>query len=264
MEPNPLEFIGANFPPPDPTAIDRAKPIAEEMGHFLADNPVISTDDESRAAKDLRDRFILALKSVDEERDAKVRPLNAEVKAINADYHKLHNTAKEKPGLWNKLAAQLWTRMNAYALELERKQKAAAEAARRAADEQARLAREAEQREIEAATEAASGVCTDIGKATEEADEAFTRFRQLDWRAERVEASAAKTRITGGICNAVSLKDHETLHVTDWHAAIVEMSGDDGRIPNDIADAILKCARAHRKAFEQLPNGVTATYERSL
>jgi hypothetical protein len=260
MESNPLEFIGANFPPPDPTAIDRAKPIAEELARFLSGNPVITTDDESRAAKDLRDRFLLALRSVEDERKGKVRPLNEQVDAINADYHKLHNTAKEKPGLWNKLAAQLWARMNVYALELDRRQKEAARAAREAADEQARIARELEQREIEAATEAASGVCdVDIARVTEEANEAFSDYRRLDWRADRLEASAAKTRITGGQLNAVSLKNRETLSVTDPLKAIAAIG-----LTDRIAAAIIMEARAYRESMGNLPAGVTASFERSL
>jgi hypothetical protein len=261
MEPNPREHIGGNFPPSD-SAIDRAKPVAEELGRFLADNPVFS-EDEIRAAKAIRDRFALALRSIEDERKLKVGPLNEQVKAINAEYHRLYNSDDKRPGLWNKLAGQLWSRMSAYALEVERQRQEAARRAREAADEAARLAREAEQREIEAATDAASGVCTDIGAATEAANEAFSVYRRKDWTAQRAEGST-KVRIVGGIGNAVSLKDHETLIVTDWKAAIEEMSGDDGRIPQDIADAILKCARAHRKAFEQLPAGIGATYERSL
>jgi len=254
--------IGHNQPP---NAIELARPTFDELGKLLANIPVITNEDEARAAKAILDRAGLAFKDLEAERSAKVGPLNEKVKVINADYHRLHNADKKRPGLWDKLVGQLWTRMSAYALELERQRQAAARAAREAADEQARLAHEAEQREIEAATDAASGVCdVDTAKATEEANEAFSDYRRLDWRADRLEASASKVRLTGGIGNAVSLKDHETLHLTDWRAAIVEMSGDDGRIPQDIAEAILKCARAHRKAFEQLPNGVEAKYTRGL
>ena len=260
-----LATIGHNNPPADPTAIDRAKPIAEELGTFLSENPVLSTEDEVRAAKALLDRFVIALRSMEDERDAKVRPLREQVNMINGEYFRFHNPDKKRPALWDKLVNLLWAKMNAYALELERRRQEAAALAREAAAEQARLAREMEQREIEAATDAASGVCdVDIARATEEADQAFVRFRQLDWKADRAEASASKIRITGGALNAVSLKDHETLHVTDWKAAIEEMSDDSGNPPKDVADAILKCARAYRKVFEELPAGISVSYERSL
>jgi hypothetical protein len=256
---NPRAVIGGNQPPE--TAIDRAKSIAEELGAFLSANPVLTTEDEVRAAKALLDRFVLALRSMEDERDAKVRPFRDQVNTINGEYFRFHNPDKKRPALWDKLAAQLWARMNAYALELERQRQEAARAAREAAEEQARLAQEAEQREIEAATDAASGVCdVNIARATEEADQAFTRYRQLDWKADRAEASASKVRITGGALNAVSLKDHETgLIVTDWRSAIEEMG-----LTKDIADAITKSARAYRKLTDALPTGVEATFERSL
>jgi hypothetical protein len=252
--PNPLERIGGNFPP---DAISLAAPTVEELRLFLADNPVISDDDEARAAKAILDRVALALKDVESERDGKVRPLNEQVKETNAAYHQFHNASK-KNGLWDKLVGQLWSRMSAYALEVERQRQEAARRAREAANEAARLAREAEQREIEAATDAASGVCTDIGAATEAANEAFSVYRRKNWTAQRAEGST-KVRIVGGIGNAVSLKDHETLTVTDWKAAIEEIG-----LTQDIADAILKGARTYRKACGDLPSGVTATYERSL
>jgi len=257
-----LAPIGHNQPP---SAIELARPTFDELGKLLADNPVITSEDEARAAKAILDRTGLAFKDMEAERSAKVGPLNEKVKVINADYHRLHNADKKRPGLWDKLVGQLWTRMSAYALELERQRQAAARAAREAADEQARLAHEAEQREIEAATDAASGVCdVDIAGATEAANEAFSDYRLLDFKAERLEASALKVRLTGGIGNAVSLKDHETLHVTDWKVAIEEMGEHDGELPASIAEAILTAARAHRKAYGKLPAGISQLFERRL
>src|SRR5258707_15405088 len=76
--PNPRERIGANNPP---GALELAKPIVEELGQFLNDFPVIANDGEARKAKAISDRVFLALKSVEEERDSKVRPLNERVAA---------------------------------------------------------------------------------------------------------------------------------------------------------------------------------------
>jgi hypothetical protein len=253
--------IGHNQPP---AAIEMAAPTVEELRLFLADNPVISDDDEARAAKALLDRVILALKDIESERDDKVRPLNEQVKAINAEYHHLHNVNKKTPGLWDKLVNQLWSRMSAYALDVERRRFAAEQAARHAAEEAAEEARRAAEAEAVARDMAADGVCDiDMAGAIEAADTTSQIALRAMWTARRAEGNT-KVRITGGIGNAVSLKDHETLTVADWRSAIEEMSGDDGRIPQDIADAILKCARAHRKAFDQLPAGVIATYVRSL
>ena len=74
--PNPRERIGGNQPP---SAIELAKPTVEELNQFLSDFPVITNEDEARKAKAIGDRVFLACKSVEEERDSKVRPLNERV-----------------------------------------------------------------------------------------------------------------------------------------------------------------------------------------
>ena len=150
------------------------------------------------------------------------------------------------------------------AIELERQRFQAEQEARRLAEEAADAARAAAESEAQARDEAASGVCgVDLAAAIEDAKATSDAAIRAGWTARRAE-KGTKVRITGGIGNAVSLQDHETLHVTDWKAAIEEMSGDDGRIPQDIANTIIKCARAHRKTFDQLPSGVEATYTRGL
>ncbi len=259
--PNPREHIGGNNPP---GAIELAEPYIEALRGFLNNTPVIGAEDESRDAKAVLDRAKAVLDSVETERKSKVDPLNAQVKAINTEYHKWHNADAKRPGLWDKLLTELRSRLTAYAREEERKRWEAEERARREAEEADRLAREAADREMEAREAAAAGVCdVDLDAAMADAHTTSQRAMKAMWTAQRAEAGT-KVRITGGIGNAVSLKDHETLRIMDWRAAVEEMSGDDGRIPQDIADAILKCARAHRKAFDQLPAGVIATYERSL
>jgi hypothetical protein len=50
-----------------------------------------------------------------------------------------------------------------------------------------------------------------------------------------------------------------TLTVTDWQAAITELG-----LTDLIRDAILTSARAYRKTFRELPEGIVATYDRSL
>src|SRR5438445_3547049 len=113
--PNSRAVIGGNFPPIE-TAIERAKPIAVELGAFLSDNPVLSNEDEVRSAKELRDRFARALRAVEDERKLKVDPLREQVDAINAIYHKLHNSDRKRPRIWDKLQAQLWNGVNDYAI----------------------------------------------------------------------------------------------------------------------------------------------------
>ncbi len=264
---NPRAVIGGNKPPPDqePTAIELAKPIFDnELGAFLNNHPVITNDDESREGKALADRIVLALKGVEAERDGKVRPLNERVADINTLYHKYHNTNDKKPGLWNVKLRELWIRLTKYARAEEDKRQAAALAARMALEEAERKAREAEEAAWRARDEAEAGVCdTHVANAIEQAkaasDAAF-RARNATARAER----NTKVRIVGGIGHAKSLRDVDTLHVTDWKAAIEEMLNDDGNPPIVIVEAIITAARAYRKACRQLPAGISQEFERSL
>lgn len=256
---NNIAAIGHNQPP---GAIELAGPAIEVLRAFLADNPVIGNEDEARKAKAILDRTIAALKGIDDERKSKVDPLNAQVKEVNTSYHKWHN-AGIKSGIWDKLLAELRSRMTAFARAEEVRRIAAAEAARKAAEEAERKAREAEVREREAAEDAALGVCTDIAAATQEADDAFAQFKRASREAQRAERDS-HVRIGGGFGRVSTLRNKEILTVTAWKAAIEEMADDEGRIPGNIADAILIAARAHRKAFDRLPAGISQSFDRSL
>jgi hypothetical protein len=253
-----LAPIGHNNPPP-PTAIERAAEPIEALRMWLAINPVILLEDEARDAKVVHDNVVSALKSVEAERKAQVDPLNAEVKAINTKYFRLHNP-DSKRGFWDELLGQLKSRMTAYAIQEERKRHEAEEAARQAAAEAAEAARRAAEAEAEARDMAASGVCdVDLAGAIEASREAGQQAVRADWTARRAEGKT-RVRISGGVGNAVSLKDKETgLIVTDWKSAIEEMG-----LTKDIADAIAKSARAYRKLTDALPTGVEAIFERSL
>src|SRR5260370_29014924 len=92
--PNPRERIGANNPP---GALELANPIAEELGQFLNDFPVITNEDDARKPKAISDRVFLTLKSLEEAKDAKVHPLNQQVAALNAQDHRHFSTNDKKP-----------------------------------------------------------------------------------------------------------------------------------------------------------------------
>jgi hypothetical protein len=260
MEPNPREHIGANQPP---SAIDLAKPIANDAGRFLADHPVIMDEDEARTTKLTFDRFKLALDGIEAERKSKTDPLNAKVKAINGEYHRWHNADPKRPTAWDKLFDTLKSRLTAFAKAEEAKRQAALEAAHAAKEEAERIARQAEQREQQAATDAAQGICdVDIGGAMADADTAFADFQRAGRDLARAERDT-KVRIGGGFGKVSTLRNKEILTVTDWKAAISEMT-DDGELPAVISDAILTAARAYRKAFDRLPAGIHVETERTL
>jgi hypothetical protein len=253
---NPRAVIGDNQ---CPGALTLAEAAIEALRDFLKDNPVVSNEEEARAGKAILDRTSLALKGIEDERKEKVDPINAQLRELNARYHKWHSTNPDKPGIWDKLFKELRGRLTSYARAEEAKRIAAAEAARRAAEDAERKAREAEAREREAAATAATGVCdVDIGAATQEADDAFRAFQRAGREAQRAERDT-KVRLAGGFGKATSLRDKEILTVTDWQAAIKEFG-----LTDRIRDAILTEARAFRTSMGDLPAGITATYDRSL
>lgn len=243
--------IGGNRPP---SAIELvgSGDTAAALSAFLKDHPVILTEEEAREAKLLKDRADAAVKDLEDERDALVRPLNEQVRTTNDRYRQVREPLA-------KIIGEIKTRLTAFARAEEQRRHAAAEAARRAAEEAARQAREAEERERQAAEEAAAGVFdVDVGGAIEDADAAFNAFRKAGRAAERAER-ATHVRIAGGHNKAISLRTHEVLTVTDAHAAIEEMG-----LTDNIRDAILTAARTYRKAFGELPEGIAATLERTI
>jgi phage host-nuclease inhibitor protein Gam len=241
--------VGGNNPP---DMIAFAQGTMTAVGKFLADHPVIRDEMEAKEAKLLKDRADDAVKDMETERDGLVRPLNEKVAAINGRYRPVRDPLE-------KIIKELRSRLTKYSLAEEAKREAIAEAARAAAAEAERIAREAEEREREAALEAASGVLdVDIAAATITADAAFAEFERADRTAARADRDT-RVRITGGYRNAVSLKTHEVLSVTDWRAAIEEMG-----LTEPLRDAILTAARAYRKLMGELPDGIAATQERTV
>lgn len=263
---NPRAVMGGNQPP---SAIELTRPVIEALGTFLKDYPVITNETESREAKVVLDRTVIALQGVEKERDDKVRPLNEQVKDINTDYHKFHNTNDKKPGLWDTLVKELKIRLTAFAREEETKRQAKLAAARKLLEDAERKAREADAAAREAAATAAQGVCgEDFAGAAEQADTAFNAYEKAGRVVQRAEKDT-KVRIVGGMNNALSLRNVETLSVTDWKAAIEAIGFNDDpdepfRLPKELADMICKLARTYRNAFGELPPGIAATHDRRL
>ena len=88
------------------------------------------------------------------------------------------------------------------------------------------------------------------------------RVRIRSGRASREAARAerdTRVRIGGGIGRVLTLRTGEVLSVTDWRAAINDIG-----LTQDIADAILKGARAYRKENGELPAGIARDTERSV
>jgi hypothetical protein len=253
---NPRAVIGANEPP---GAIALGETVIREINIFLQGHPVIETEDDAREAKPFLDRAKAALEEIEAERDSKVRPLNDEVDTINLQYKMVHNKDSKKPGLFDKIVAELKSRVAAYMLREEEKREIAAEQARAAQAEAERIARDLEAKEREALSNAAAGeLDIDVAAVTQQADEAFSNYEQSSRFAARAEKDT-RVKIGGGFAKAAGLRDVETLHLESYNKAIKAIG------PHDkIRDAILSAARDYRKQHEQLPDGVTATYDRKL
>ncbi len=217
---------------------------ADAINKWLADNPVISDDDQAREGKLMLDRGSLASKDLEDERDGQVRPLNTQVKSINALYHGPQN-------LLGQITGVLFQRLQDFLKAEEEKKRLIFEAALR---EKARLeieARDAERREKEKLEDAKSGeLDVDVMELTKKADEAFGEFEAAT-RAANLAERETKVRLGGGFTRALGIKKKKELRVVDVIEAL-----DDLVIPGIIEEAILKAARAYRKANGKLPRGI--------
>jgi AraC-like DNA-binding protein len=242
-----------------PTPIEFAKLAMADVSAWMADHPVILSEDDARQAKLHIDRAKAALEAVEAERDGKVRPLNEQVKAINAEYKAIHNADAKSPGTLDKILNELKSRLGAFLRAEEDRRQREAEEQRRKLEDAERLAREAEAREAEALENAAAGeIGVDVAAVTGEADAAFKAFERQSRFAERAERDT-KVKIGGGFGNAASLRTKETL-ILENAAACLKSVG----VTPKIEDAMLSATRDYRKIKGELPWGVRAETERAL
>lgn len=253
---NPRAVIGGNQPP---GPIEFAQIAIADLRAWLTETPVIETDEQARAGGLFVERLRKTLGEVEDERDAKVRPLNEQVAEINAEYKAVHNADPKKPGTADRILNELRARLTAYAQAEEAKRTAAAEAARRAAEEAERIAHEAEAAEREAIDNAKAGELVDVGGAVLEADSRFKDFKRADRAAARAEAQTS-LRIPSGLGGkALSMRTVETLTITSASQALKAMG-----LTEKVKDAILSSARDYRKQHDTLPPGVASVTSRQL
>lgn len=249
LAPNPREAMGGNNPPQD--AIVLARGCFTELSKFLAETPVVVTEDNAREAAQMVSRGKNMIAGLETERRKQVDPLNDQVKTINATY-------KKPRDLIQSLTDETAKRLTDYAREEERKRIEAAEAKRREAEEAERRAREAEARESEAKENASLGECANVSAAIVDADQAFTDFKKADRDAARAEREVP-VRLGDGVGRTVSMRTKETLAVDDWQKAVADVG-----LTENIREAILTSARAYRKLHGKLPAGVSSKTERSI
>lgn len=235
---------GHNNPP---SMIEAAGETTKDISDWMAENPVIQSEESAREAKVFIDRGKLCLKDLDDERDGKVRPLNEQVKEINASYKPARETLTTLVGL---LGIRVVKFMRD---ERERREKIAQEAARVAAEAEQR-AREAERVEQENIASANSGeLGVYLAASTEAANQAFRDF-EVALRQALIAEKETHVKIGGGFTRALGLKKKESLSVTNGELALRSVG-----LTDEIAEAICKAARAYRKLHGTLPDGVEST-----
>jgi hypothetical protein len=248
--------IGGNRPP---DALELSQSIMGDFSRFLADTPVINSFDLAKQAGLWAERVQKLFGDMEDERDRQVRPLNEQVADINTRYKAIHNADPKRPGVFDKLLAELRYRLTAYARAEEDKRIAAAEAARKIAEEAERIAREAEAREQEAKANADVGELANVGAAIAEADQKFSDFERAK-RAAAVAERGVPVRISSSLGGrAMSMRTKETLILDDAEQALKAIG-----VTEKIREALLSAARDYRKLKGQLPPGVSSQTERSI
>lgn len=249
--------IGHNNPPPN-AALAGAERARAALADYLSNNPVIADEPSARSAKAVVDLTKAALDEMERERDARVRPMNEEVRAINASY----KTAREPV---ETLLDILKRRINIF-LDRERARREAeaqAAAERKAAAEAE--ARAAEAREKEAVENADHGEFTDVGKATAEADAAFGDYKAAARESARAERDAKRVVIGGGFGRVLSQRTTELFSVNDPVAALKDiLAAREGELTDKLDEALISAAKDFRKVKGRLPAGVSSTKERSV
>lgn len=244
-----LAPIGHNRPP---GPIDAGVQTLADAAKWLADNPVVESEDAAREAAKFSERLKISHDEIERERDSKVRPLNNEVKEINSEY-----IAAKAP--LEAARTQIRKRLTAFALAEEAKRVAIAKALEAEREEAERIARDAEAKEQEALSDASQGVVgVDVVAATQNANQAFSRFKKADHRAA-IAAKDGHVRIGSGIGRAATLKTKEILKLNDALKALAVMG-----ISEKTEEAILSDARAYRKQHGKLPEGVISETTREI
>lgn len=248
--------IGHNRPP---SAIDHAPDAMTALSDWMAEYPVIQSEEHAREAKALLDRAKGCAGDIEAERDSKVRPLNEQIASINSEYKSVHNTDSKKPGTLDKIVNELKLRLTDFVKAEEARRVREADEKRRAAEAAEQAAREAEQREREAIENARNGeLGVDVTQVVVEADSRFATFKKADREAARADRDT-HVRIGGGFGRAVSLRTVETLILDDPIQAIRAVG-----VNEAIRDAILSAARDYRKQNGKLPAGVSSATTRHV
>lgn len=237
--------------PPDMTIT--AGETMSDLSGWMAENPIIDTEEQARAAKVFIDRGKLCIQDLEAERSGKVKPLNDQVGEINNHYRGPRESLRQ-------VLHELEQRMADFIAAEERKRRREADEAQRKADEARRAAEDAERLEREKLQDAAQGeLGIDVAAAISTTDAAFAAAEKAQRQALIAERDA-RVRIGGGFTRALSLRNRETVIVDDPVKAMQAIG-----LGNEIIDeAIVRAARAYKKVFGKWPEGIRIEVERGI
>src|SRR4051812_28002180 len=125
-----------------PQILELCRDVIQSISDFMAENPTVPDHDCARLVKIQIDRAKLGIKDLEDERDAKVRPLNETVAAINLAYRKPKQMLTD-------LIGEMTNRVQVYVTAEEDRRRVILEEATRRAQAAEALAREAERLEKE-------------------------------------------------------------------------------------------------------------------
>jgi hypothetical protein len=244
-----MSEIGHNQPP---SMAITAGEVAKNLSDWMAENPTIETEEIARTAKTWVDRAFLCLKDLDDERIGQVRPLNEQVKTINASY-------RGPCDLLSGVMHELKSRLDKFILAEEAKRRALAAEAARLAQLAEAAARAAELAEQDALAEADSGVLgVDTAGAIDGANQAFSDYERAVRQAQLAKREE-KVKIGGGFRRATAARDTEVLTIEDAPTLLMVLG-----VTEDIEAAFLKSARAYKRYHGKYPKGIIVTTIRGI
>jgi hypothetical protein len=266
---NPREVIGANNPP-EPVAdaatinayaiaimvktpaIEAAKDHVPLLKAFIADNPVFQNAQDLQTGGAWIESTRRTLAVLEDERKARVAPLNAATNLVNEPYRQpkkiLEDLLPVVVDRWNKGEKAERARREAIAI-----------AERERAEQAARVAQALIDQANDAIAAADVGACEDVGTAVVDAQTAMHEANVLDRTAARAEKET-HVRVKSAFGGRALAPRAETILTIDDPCKLITAMG----LSERTADSLRTDARAFFKETGEWPEGITATKDRSI
>jgi hypothetical protein len=244
-----MNEIGHNNPP---EVLELVETVISDISMVMADIPVVEDERAAREMKTGIDRAKLCIKDLDAELADKVRPLLAAEEGFRGQY-------RPKKAMLNNLLDEMLDRVQVFVKAEQRRREQAAALLVAQAHEARRKAEEAERIELEQLDNASKGeVGINVAEVIGDADEAYEAYCKAERQAE-IAQKDTRVKVGGGFSRAIGMRKSETLSIDDQYVALKVM----GLTP-DLTEAFFKSARAYRKVYGKLPDGISSTVEEHL